>query len=195
MTILRVAFTSSVALALAATIATAQDQTLIDSGASRGGFGGPIMRLTRIADKDAFMMGGRGAFILAGTYAIGGGGIGWSSENVRGRDGQRHQLDVGYGGLDLEYVHRTGQLVHTTAQVTIGGGGATMDADGSGAERNDAFFVIEPGINAELNVTKGFRFGVGVAYRFVNGINLTAFTDDDLSGASAVITFKFGRFR
>jgi hypothetical protein len=60
--------------ALSANIALAQDQTLIGNSATYGGFGGPVIKLTRIAGKDAFLMGGRGGLTVNGTFVIGGAG-------------------------------------------------------------------------------------------------------------------------
>jgi hypothetical protein len=187
---------SLAALLLVPALAFAQDETLIGQNATHGGFGGPVMRFTRIAGKDAFMMGGRGGYVVNGTFVIGGGGYGWSSERVRARRGAAgfHQLEMGYGGLELEYIARTRKLVHWNAQLMIGGGGASQDVNSQLQVRDDGFFILEPGVNVEVNVISGFRTGLGVAYRMINGVNLPHFDDGDLSGLSAVITLKFGKF-
>ena len=52
---------------LSASIAEAQDQTLLGDSATKGGFGGPVLKLTRIAGMDAVLVGGRGGLILNGT--------------------------------------------------------------------------------------------------------------------------------
>jgi hypothetical protein len=176
--------------------AGAQDQVLIGENTTHGGFGGPVMRFSRIAGRDAFMMGGRGGFVIDGRFVIGGGGYGWSSDHVRARHGQSgiHELEFGYGGLELEYIFRTREVVHWSAQVMIGGGGASQDRDSFSGVRDDGFFILEPGVNLEVNVTRGFRFGAGVAFRHVNGIDLPGFNDGDLRGFSGVLTFKFGKF-
>jgi hypothetical protein len=176
--------------------AQTQDQTLLGANATHGGFGGPVMRFTRMAGRDAFMMGGRGAYIINGTFAVGGGGYGWNSEHVRGRHGSTaiHELDVGYGGVELEYINRTRQLVHWSAQLMVGGGGASQDRNGPFAVTDDGFFILEPGVNVELNVARGFRLAAGVSYRFINGVELPAFRDADLSGVAGVLTFRFGKF-
>lgn len=58
----------------------------------------------------------------------------------------------------------------------------------------DAVFVVEPGLDIELNVNKNFRIGSGVYYRLVNGVNYADLTNADLNGLSGQITLKFGAF-
>jgi len=58
----------------------------------------------------------------------------------------------------------------------------------------DSFFVIEPSVHVNLNVTTFFRIAAGVSYRYVSGLNSTLSTNADLSGPSGVLTFKFGMF-
>jgi hypothetical protein len=55
-------------------------------------------------------------------------------------------------------------LVHLTLQTLIGGGGLTYDVqDIAGMRPEDApadgFFVVEPTVQGELNVSRFFRFG------------------------------------
>jgi hypothetical protein len=59
---------------------------------------------------------------------------------------------------------------------------------------NDAFFVVEPSFNLELNVASHFRVGFGVSYRYVNGLDIAGITEEDLTGVSANLNFKFGSF-
>ena len=184
----------ALATSLSAVMAKAQDQTLLSGNATYGGFGGPVVKLARIAGRDAVMVGGRGGLIVNGTFIIGGGGTGWRTESIRGSDGAAYQLDVGYGGVDLEYIHRTHQLVHFAVQLSLGGGRATQGPAGGGPSRHVSFLIAEPGLHLELNVTKGFRVGAGVSYRFVSGLELPAFSNADLRGAAATLTFKLGKF-
>jgi hypothetical protein len=62
--------------------------------------------------------------------------------------------------------------VHVSFPVLIGGGGVgVMNNDNNAWDRNwkseasDAFMVIEPGVEVELNITRFFRFCVGAHYR------------------------------
>ena len=55
-------------------------------------------------------------------------------------------------------------------------------------------FVVEPAANIMLNVTPIFRLGIGASYRAVESLSLPELTNDDLSGFSGNIQFKFGMF-
>ena len=104
----------------------------------------------------------------------------------------------GYGGVELEYIVQSDQLVHFSVYTLIGAGGVSYrnkywDSDGWDSPA-DAFFVLEPAVNAELNVISFMRICAGLSYRFISGANLDSIRDSDLDGPSAVLTFKFGKF-
>ncbi len=40
------------------------------------------------------------------------------------------------------------------------------------SEASDAFIIIQPGIEAELNVTRFFRFALGGYYRYTSNIDI-----------------------
>jgi hypothetical protein len=56
------------------------------------------------------------------------------------------------------------------------------------------YFVMEPRIEAEMNITTKFRLGLGGGYRLVNGTDLSLFNDHDLSTATYQLSLKFGRY-
>jgi hypothetical protein len=105
---------------------------------------------------------------------------------------------MGYGGLDLEYIASSNDLVHFSLELLIGGGGMGFkdeDDDGFNNHRTmKGFFVLEPSAHVNLNVTQFFRIAGGVSYRYVNGLQSPLSTNADLSGPSAVLTLKFGKF-
>jgi len=183
-----------------------RDETLLGRrGASAvGGFGGPVVKISRLAGADAVFSGGRGGVILNRWLAIGGGGYAVTSETIRTdfrfEDGSRPALQLAYGGIEFEYITRTQDLVHATVSVLLGGGAAsyrsTVTAGGTVATQvlESDVFVAEPAANLEVNVTGWFRTGIGVGYRYVNGSDLPGTTDGALSGAVGTIMFKFGRF-
>jgi hypothetical protein len=126
-----------VALALAVlttlpTTAQAQrDETLLGrrGASSIGGFGGPVVKFSRLAGADAVFSGGRGGVILNRRLAIGGGGYAVTSENIRTDfqfdDGSRPALQLAYGGIEFEYITRSRELVHATVSLLLGGGAAS----------------------------------------------------------------------
>jgi hypothetical protein len=93
----------------------------------------------------------------------------------------------------------SGQLIKTLTGdngVLVGGGG--LDVRDREWDHNrdfvDAFFVAEPWMGVEINVTDFAKFGVSGSYRFVSGVSAYGFKDNDFSGGSLAVTFKFGGF-
>jgi hypothetical protein len=98
-------------------------------------------------------------------------------------------IELGYGGLELEYINSSDKLIHFTVYLLIGGGGL------SGLALNEeSVFVLEPAINGELNVTDYFRFHAGAGFRWVSGVDSPGVESSDLSSFYAQITLKFGTF-
>jgi len=177
----------------------AQEETLIDGEIENGGFGGPVVKFGSINGEAGIFVGGRGGWIINHTFIVGGGGYGLANDvkaNVTGPYGQRY-LNFGYGGVELEYIAQSDRLIHFSVMTLIGGGavGWRDDSVRSGMDAgNDTFFVVEPAAQVNLNVTKYFRMSAGVSYRYISGVSSSAATNADLSGPSAVLTFRFGKF-
>jgi hypothetical protein len=191
-----------------ASSAFAQEQTLFDGNLESGGFGGPVVKFTQIQKEFGLMVGGYGGWLINHQFMIGGGGFGIATEHKASAEAMNHYafprtmyLEMGYGGGMLEYIFMPNSLLHGYFNVLIGAGAVSFreshydwnefdDHRGS-----DAFFVVEPSINAELNLTTWMRLGAGVSYRYVTGIDeLVGIANSDLSGPSGSITLKFGSF-
>ncbi len=183
--------------------AAAQQKTLFGPGKiTVGGYFSPVVRYSSVNDKSAVLVGGRGGIILNHVLSIGFGGYGLVNNidaEFRGPFGERY-MEFGYGGLDLEYVFKPQELVHLSIHTLIGAGGVVHSSRNWGddfdfnRETGDAFFVFEPGVNVDLNVTTFFRLSLGGTYRFVSGVNHGTTTNEGLSGASAMLSFRFGKF-
>ena len=188
----------------------AQEETLVGNGeVTHGGFGAPVIKYTQIKGEPGLLVGGRGGWIINHTFVIGGGGYGLVNDieanNYLFFDpwGSKPYLNFGYGGLELEYIVQSNNLIHFSIYTLIGAGGISYrnslwDHNEDGWENwespSDAFFVFEPEVNAELNVISFFRIDAGVSYRFISGLNFDDLKNSDLAGPSAVLTFKFGKF-
>jgi hypothetical protein len=178
----------------------AQEQTLIGSGdIENGGFGGPAVKVTRINGETAVLVGGRGGWIINHTFVLGGAGYGLvTNVNPKNNDSVHQFIEMGYGGLDLEYIASSNDLVHLSLGLLIGAGSIGFKDNADDMFDNhrtmESFFVLEPSAHANLNVTRFFRIAGGVSYRYVTGLNSPLSTNTDLSGLSAVLTLKFGKF-
>ena len=54
--------------------------------------------------------------------------------------------------------------------------------------------MAEPGALIEVNITNFFHIGLGVSYRFIDGLNMENLSSEDLTDWSANLVFKFGSF-
>ena len=191
----------------------AQDETLFSGEIESGWYGGLTYKIGQINDETGFFMGGQGGWIINSHFVLG--GKGYILVNPVAIEGLHNiVLGFGCGGALLEYIIASNKLLHFNIESMIGVGGVYNDVKVYKYDHDpidytgDACFVLEPGINLILNVTKNFRIGVGVTYRYVSGIDYdpgapyrTIIGDDyenifdsDLSGASAQMVIKFGVF-
>jgi hypothetical protein len=184
---------------------TAQEQTLFKDESEKGGFGGPVLKFTNINKQFAMMIGGRGGWILGHSLVLGGGGYAVINEinapvNALPLEGPL-DIEFGYIGFELEYIFDPISLYHFGFYTLIGGGATNFVKDvGSVTSSNEqvgetAFmFVLEPGVNAELNITQWFRLCAGISYRMTIGVDQEMLDDSDFSGVNGTLTFKFGKF-
>lgn len=180
-----------------------ESKTLLNGkDVSHGSYGAPAISFSNIGDEFALLIGGRGGWILnfesKNSFSFGAAGYGLANniETSSSSDLESSYLYLGYGGLETEFTHRTNDLIHTTFRGLIGSG-----VTGNRSEKHQIenlfgreFFVAEPGLNVELNVTDFFRINTGISYRFISGSEHQDFSDGDLSGISGVLSFKFGWF-
>lgn len=184
---------------------TSTVETLFPGNARFSGYGGPVVKFSPVKGSMGVFVGGYGGILINSTLMIGGGGYGLATNTQADQSVAPGQsIGVGYGGLILEYIGSSNQAIHYAIQFFAGWGGATyyyrtFDRGipvntGRNTTSADGFFVMEPGLYLELNMTRWFRFGVGASYRYVNGVELNGLTNNDLSNVSANLTFKFGKF-
>ena len=175
--------------------------TLLGSSNAIGGYGGLSMLYSQIDNKDAFVFGARGAAILGHSFAIGFGGSGFVTDifydDALNMDAN---LAGGYGGIFFEPIILPKYPVHLSIPVLIGAGGIAYSSVDRGweeswyVEDSEAFFVVEPGAEIELNITRFFRFSIGAYYRYTSNIDLLNTSKDVLNGFSFGVNLKFGKF-
>jgi hypothetical protein len=179
-------------LALAPAAASAQHGT--GSERSHTFFGGPLFRVTSIADQGALMLGGRPGLLVNDRWGLGLTVLGWGTSSARGSDGVAYDLQMGYGGATLEWAAQPNAAFHLVGELTAAFGLLTQNPPRASGGRNDGFVVIEPAAAVEANVGRSLKVATGLSYRAVSGVGLPAFSDDDFSGPAVILTFKFGRF-
>jgi hypothetical protein len=176
---------------------------------SHGGYGGLSVNYTQIDGKDAVMVGARGAWVINHGVALGIAGYGFANdmnyEKTINNITADYLLAGGYGGLLIEPIIGAKWPVHVSIPILIGAGGVAYvnqywnnynDPYYHDPYKEDAsaFFVLEPGIEIELNMVKFMRLAIGGYYRYTSGLDLADSKSNILDGFSTGITLKFGKF-
>jgi hypothetical protein len=187
------------AFVLVALPIVAQEKTLISGDIESGGYGGPVLQVTQINKQSAVLVGGVGGWIINHTIVLGGGGYGLVTDvTAKYPDpfyGSQY-LTVGYGGLYLEYIASSDEVIHLTVGALVGAGNVGYkNQDMFNMNRSmDNFFVLEPNIQVNLNVTEFFRISAGANFRWVTGVRNDITSDADLTGPSGMLILRFGKF-
>ncbi len=201
-------------LALGINFASAQDrynddqiETIFSKNKSNGGYGALSFGYTQIDGKDAFISGARGAFIFDHSFAIGLGGYGFVNNLDYHTFWENHPLEYtlvgGYGGIFVEPIVAGRMPVHLSFPVLFGMGGVALvedygwnswDYQPFNELDHDVFFVFEPAVELEFNLTRWFRTAASVSYRYTSNIDLFETDADVLRGLNFGLTCKFGKF-
>lgn len=178
-------------------------KTKAEKPKTSGGFGGPVLKATRINDVFGLMIGGRGGWFYKHRYAVGGGLYGLLRD-ISPPDSERNRdFEFAYSGLELEYIIAPSQDVHFSVQTLIGFGGLTdrnqlfdryyYDEYSRFGGPDDSFFIIEPQLNIVWNMKTYLQIYFGGSYRYIRGVEIEGLNNSDLNGYSVVVTFRFGR--
>jgi hypothetical protein len=195
-------------------------QTVFGTGQgkiSHGGYAAITTSYSQIAGKDVFGVGGRAGWLIDHHVTIGAMGQGFvNSIYVDTYDFPTYPdedpiaglyLVGGYGGLFIEPIIAPFFPVHVSFPILIGGGGAAWNYttwydygwddkywDYYEPYDYDGFFVLEPGMEIELNLVKFMRAAFGVTYRYVAGLQLDGTPKDAFNGFTGNFSLKFGKF-
>ena len=178
---------------------------------SVGWFIGIDHSYTQFDNRDVWMGGLNFGMVIDHHFSLGLAGQGWCNRNGMYysdiTDTAGAYLEGGYGGLLLAYTLFPQAPVHVTFPVIIGAGGASYVTEKEYYEwdedewdenhaviDDDAFFVVEPGIMAEVNLLKFMKLNAGISYRFVDGLQLVNTSDNMMNNFNATVGLKFGKF-
>ena len=152
-----------------------------------------------IEGESTYMFGGKVAYVANQQFEIGFAGVGFytdqDSQGIISDDG----IYGGYGGFHLEPIFFGTRTVSLAIPILIGGGVVGYvdhyfeDFDIED-ETWDAYFVFEPGVSVQYNISRFIQLEAGVKYRFSSDINLYPGSIKNINGFSAGIGMKFGVF-
>jgi hypothetical protein len=175
-------------------------QTLFKSNIRVSEVWAPEVKINSIKGDIGTLIGFYGGAVFNRTFLLGmAGGANLSHPTV----------NYGYFGAIGQYIHKPADLWHFSVQLLVACG-STKDyenpksglLDNFGNVSGAQFFLMEPGLNLELNISKRVALVAGVSYRYVSGLDennenttITHVTNKDLSGVSFNISLKFGKER
>lgn len=183
-----------------------QIKTLTGKMNHSGGYGAVSFKTSNFKDKTLVMAGIRGAWIVNRTLAIGIDGYGiiptTKYQNIYPDDGTKEvRLQGGYGGLMLEPIFFSNEVVHITFPVSAGAGWLGYEDldfedfwDRENLVDEDVFWFIEPGANLEVNIARNFRVDLGVSKRFTQDLQLVNTLSDEFDEINYYLTLKIGGF-
>ena len=178
------------------------DEPSVIEPIQKGAFGGAVLKLAEINDEFGLLIGGHGGWIINPSFSVGGGFYGLLRDIEVEGESSAEELELGYGGLELEYVVISVHRLHLSAQTLIGFGGLTsrvrnfsrfntsLNQGGFGSP-DDSIFIVEPGLHLLWDLSTNVRFGLGGTHRFIRGVGIEGLENSDLSGASMTLTFTY----
>lgn len=194
---------------LAGQLSFAQDskiESLAGGGKGKirvGGFGAPTIKFTTFDDQLGILMGGYAGVMLNSKLMLGAGAYALVNNIEAARTNAADPTlywNMWYTGFVPEYTFKSNKLFHAAVSALIGGGGVMKNERYKGFDEDSdnldysGFFVAEPQVNFEMNITSYLRVAIGGSYRFVSGSGTQGITDDKLSGPAAHFSIKAGRF-
>ncbi|MEQ8903656.1 hypothetical protein [Ekhidna sp.] len=184
-------------------------KSLLSTKNDLNAFGAADLKVGDFKGERGLLVGAYGGFIINRRYLFGVAGYGLVTKVefegvVPGATEPKNlNLHGGYGGVLIGGTIAHKELVHISIPIVLGAGSLEVvdkdfflnnPADSEFTIENSVFFVAEPGIELEFNITKYFRLGAGMTYRYISGTELENVKDEDVSGTTAMISFRFGRF-
>jgi hypothetical protein len=180
-------------------------KTLFGRNRSGGFYGSFTTGYTSVDNENALLFGGRFSWLANHSIGIGIGAMGFINEYHYDANLDKDVfLAGGYGGLYLEPILFPRFPIHLSFPTLFGAGGVSyvsdnFNYDGNFVEDSEAFLIIEPSAEIELNLTKFCRLAFGVSFRFPSSFDVglsgsPVATAQSLKGISYGITFKFGKF-
>ncbi|TAL31279.1 MAG: hypothetical protein EPN93_18130, partial [Spirochaetes bacterium] len=149
-------------------------------GSGLSWYAGVMNQYTRIGGIDANLSGARGGIVLMDCLTVGVSGMGLTyptrREKFEGRPyvGSYPNVEMGWGGLLLEYYLFPKERFQLSFGTTIGAGGYGFTKAGDTGDEPDngaggSFFLLEPEIGGYITMLRYFRFGVLGSYRYTTG--------------------------
>jgi hypothetical protein len=164
-----------------------------------GAYGGPKISLINPMNKTAFMIGGHGGLVVNSQFALGGFGQGMTGSTEF--DGAPYgydnalELNMGYGGIFLEYMPFRHKLFHPSISLPIGFGGASVTPlDEASKISKTSLWAISPRVGLDLNISKNAAVSLFGGYQFIKTNDDFIIAENILGGWELGMSLKLGKF-
>jgi hypothetical protein len=163
----------------------------------------PSLIYTQLNNSPSLGLGMSTGWIFNQSFSLGFGGNLFFT-NIQANPPDSHNYGMSYFGVIAEYIFSSKESLHVHLSTLIGGGmigpWQSCDCCCSGYSRSrfitsanaDGLFVLEPGIDLLMGVSRMIRIGAGMRYRFVSDVDKYGFSNSDLSGFSLSLIFQVG---
>ncbi|MEA2107667.1 MAG: hypothetical protein U9P82_13305 [Bacteroidota bacterium] len=173
-------------------------ETLFTKPEKIRGYLGPFINVTTIDGETAYMQGFNAAAILNDKVIFG-----FYNQNLENNIFSNNDeyigdiLDFEHRGLLLGYIFRPKKAIHFSASLQTGRGNIDIYDEPFDTWIEDKnVFILTPGIEAEFNITKFFRIGIGANYQFAMDVDqFNNYNNEDFSAPGGFVSFKFGWFK
>jgi len=153
--------------------------------------------------KSTYFGGAKIAYVANKQFEIGFSGVGFYSDQNSNGVLANNDVFGGYGGLHLEPIFFGPKKWSMSIPMLVGGGAiayANKDLDdiiddGNGKiEEWEPFFVFEPGVSIQYNISSYLQFEMGVKYRLSSEFDLFPEGINNINGFTGSIGLKVGVF-
>ena len=173
-------------------------QTLINAPVKIRGYIGPLMTYSSIDGEYAYMSGFIASAIFNDKILFGFYSQSLETPSYSNNDNyQDADMNFEHQGISIGYIFMPKKLIHFTANLM--GGKGSLEVYNNLTEKwvkDDIIFNIKPMVEAEVNIFRFLRVGLGVNYNFAFDIDqIAGYTDQNFSGFGGNLSFKFGLFK
>jgi len=156
--------------------------------------GGPALKAAFLPIGTAFLVGGRGEFLLNESLGLGVASYSLSTEMMPTYSATRHDLGFSYGGVSVDdsFYPRRLFYFNVSCLVALGQASSLPLAANAGRDHVD-FLMLEPEVNWMVNVTQELRIGLGFSWRVLNSQNVKSVVGVDMGGGAASLTLMYGK--
>lgn len=163
-----------------------------------GAYGGMQVSSSAPFAQPVLWVGGHGAVVYDSHWAIGAFGSGAvNNVSVSGLEFNQNadlSLNMGFGGLFLEYIRPRKKPYIPSVRIPFGIGGISLEDIAENKVAKSDLYSFSPRLNWEFHLNDYFCIGFFSGYQMLWAKDNVTFNQNDLSSWEYGLSFKIGRF-